>query len=81
VPYSQDAVITEAFHRHDEPNGDVWFTVTTIVDDPTYLNQPFITSSSFRKEADPSKWNPAPCATPAPLEKPVQGRAGGPFGG
>ena len=80
VPYSEDAVVTEAFHRHDEPNGDTWITVTTIVDDPKYLNQPFITSSSFRKEADQSKWNPTACATAAPLEKPVQGRQGGPFG-
>jgi hypothetical protein len=81
VPYSEDASVTEAFHRHDEPNGDVWITVTTIVDDPRYLNQPFITSSEFKKEATPAKWTPTPCATPAPLEKPVQGRAGGPFGG
>jgi hypothetical protein len=81
VPYSQDAAVTEAFYRHDEPNGDVWLTVTTIVDDPTYLNQPFITSTSFKKETDPSKWAPRPCETAAPLEKPVQGRAGGPVGG
>jgi hypothetical protein len=80
VPYSQDAVVTEAFHRHDEPNGDAWITVTTIVEDPANLNQPFITSSSFKKESDTSKWNPRPCATAAPLEKPVQGRAGGPNG-
>jgi hypothetical protein len=77
VPYSQDAIVTEAFQRHDEPNGDVWVTVTTIVEDPTYLNQPFITSTSFRKESDQSKWSPRPCETAAPLEKPVQGRAGG----
>ena len=75
VPYSEDAVVTEAFHRHDEPNGDVWFTVTTIVEDPRYLTQPFITSTSFRTEADQSKWNPAPCQTAAPLEKPLPGRA------
>jgi hypothetical protein len=81
VPYSEDTSVTEAFHRHDEPNGDIWITVTTIVDDPKYLNQPFITSSEFKKEATTTKWNPTPCATPAPLEKPVQGRAGGPFGG
>jgi hypothetical protein len=78
VPYSENAVVTEAFYRHDEPNGDVWLTVTVIVEDPTYLNQPFITSTSFRKENDTSKWNPRPCDTAVPLEKPVQGRAGGP---
>jgi hypothetical protein len=61
VPYSQDAVITEYFDRFRSPNGDEWFSVTTIVDDPTYLNQPFVTSSHFKKEADNSKWAPAPC--------------------
>ena len=40
--------------------------VTTIVDDPKYLQQPFITSSHFKKEADASKWNPAPCSTDPP---------------
>jgi hypothetical protein len=40
---------------------DVWFTVTTTVEDPTYLAQPFITSSNFKREADASKWKPAPC--------------------
>jgi hypothetical protein len=72
VPYSENAVVTEQFDRHDEPNGDSWITVTTIVNDPQYLQQPFITSSSFKKEADNSKWSPAPCQTPPPLEKPVE---------
>jgi len=26
VPYSGDAVLTEHFHRHNAPNGDVWFS-------------------------------------------------------
>ena len=58
VPYSEDAVVTEAFHRHDEPNGDVWFTVTTIVEDPRYLTQPFITSTSFKQETGPVQVEP-----------------------
>ena len=77
VPYSEDAAVTEAFHRHDEPNGDVYFTVTVIVEDPRYLTQPFITSSSFKREPDQSKWTPAPCQTPAPLEPPVKTGQGG----
>jgi hypothetical protein len=60
VPYSEHAVVTEYFDRHVESNGE-WFTVTTIVDDPTYLDQPFITSTHFRKEADGSKWRPTAC--------------------
>lgn len=74
VPVSENAVITEQFDRHDEPNGDKWITVTTIVDDPKYLNDLFITSSSFKKESDTSKWSPSPCETAPPREPPVQAR-------
>jgi hypothetical protein len=82
VPSSEDAVVTESFNRHDEPNGDVWITVTSIVEDARYLTQPFITSTSFRREADESKWNPTPCQTAAPLGKPLPPpRGGGPAGG
>jgi hypothetical protein len=35
--------------------------VTTIVTDPAVLNQPFVTSSHFKKEADGSKWAPSTC--------------------
>jgi hypothetical protein len=62
VPYSENAVVTEYFDRHNESNGDQWFTVTTVVDDSRYLQQPFITSTGFKKEADGGKWRPTPCA-------------------
>ena len=62
VPYSDKAIITEYFVKlPKEPNGSEWFAVNTIVEDPTYLNQPFITSTHFRKEADGAKWSPSPC--------------------
>jgi hypothetical protein len=61
VPYSETAVVTEYFDRHSESNGDEWFTVTTTVDDAKYLNMPFITSTSFKKERDGAKWHPSPC--------------------
>ena len=35
--------------------------VKTIVDDPIYLNVPFITSTHFKKQADSTGWNPRPC--------------------
>jgi len=60
VPYSENAVMTEYFDRH-AAYGTEWFTVTTIVEDPKYLTQSFITSTHFKKEAEGSKWNPAPC--------------------
>jgi hypothetical protein len=42
--------------------GGDWFVVTTVVEDPQYLGQPFITSSNFKKEPDGAKWKPSPCA-------------------
>ena len=60
VPYSENAVVTEYFDRHGGA-GFEWFTVTTVVEDPKYLAEPFVTSSSFRREADASKWRPTPC--------------------
>jgi hypothetical protein len=62
VPYSENTVVTEYFDRFTESTHE-WFTVTTIVEDPTYLTQPFITSSNFRKEPDGSKWRPVPCTS------------------
>jgi hypothetical protein len=45
-----------------EPNGQEWFTVTTIVTDPIYLAAPFVTTTDFRRERDDSKFKPAPCS-------------------
>jgi hypothetical protein len=53
-------MITESFTRY-EAGAQQWFTVMTIVDDPTYLTQPFITSTNFKCEPDGSKWNPTSC--------------------
>jgi hypothetical protein len=61
VPYSENAEVTEYFERYSLPNGDEWFTVTTILRDPQYYNQDVVVSSHFKKESDGSPWNPAPC--------------------
>jgi hypothetical protein len=61
VPYSAETVMTEYFDRFRAPNGDEWLMVTTIVDDPLYLSQPYVTSTHFRRESDRSGWNPADC--------------------
>jgi len=61
VPYSDKAVVTEYYDRTMEDNGDSWLIVTTIVDDPQYLQMPFITSTHFKREADGSKFSPTPC--------------------
>ena len=61
VPYSDKTALTEYYDRTNEPNGDSWLVVTTIVDDPAYLNQPFITSTHFKKQNDQAGWNPTAC--------------------
>jgi hypothetical protein len=61
-------VLTEHINRHDEPNGDQWIMVTSIIEDPKYLTQPFILSTSFKKEADGSKWLPTPCEIDLPRD-------------
>jgi hypothetical protein len=63
VPYGETAKVTEYFDVAPLPNGGQLLVVTTGVDDPRYLTQPFIVSSHFKKEADGSKWDPAPCSS------------------
>ena len=61
VPYSDQTVLTEHFDTFTAPNGDDWLIVTTIVDDPVYHLDRFVTSSHFRRESDRSGWNPTAC--------------------
>jgi len=69
VPYSANATITEYFDKvGPEPNGDVILLVRTVVEDPKYLQVPFITSTHFKLEKDGSKWNPSPCKIDPPVE-------------
>lgn len=63
VPYSDKATVTEYYDLFQEPTGETWFTVTTIVTDPVYLFTPFVTTTDFRKEPDGSKFTPVPCST------------------
>ncbi len=70
VPYSENASITEYFQwLPPHPNGDRWLVVTMAVDDPKYLQQPFYTSTNFKREADGAKWQPTPCRTEPPALK------------
>jgi len=69
IPYSGNATITEYFDKvGPEANGDVILLVRTVVDDPKYLQTPFITSTHFKLEKDGSKWNPSPCKIDPPVE-------------
>jgi hypothetical protein len=61
-PYSGSTVLKEYFDLSKERNGDTWFVVTTVVEDPQYLTEPFVTSTNFKREADGSKWSPTGCS-------------------
>jgi hypothetical protein len=61
VPHSADARVTEYFVVTPVGPSEEALVVTTIVDDPRYLQRPFVVSSHFKRDTDPSRWSPAPC--------------------
>ena len=56
VPYSGNTVLTEYYDVHAE-----YLVITQIVEDPQYLDVPWVTSNHFKREPDGSKWDPRPC--------------------
>jgi hypothetical protein len=69
VPYSASTELIEYFNTHSA-YGDDGFTVTTIVHDPVYLRQDFVTSTTFKKLSDASEWHPVPCTEPDSAAEP-----------
>ena len=63
VPYGESATVTEYFDIAPLPDGGKLLLVTTTVEDPVYLNGPYVVSPHFKKEADGSKWDPTPCSS------------------
>lgn len=63
VPYSEQATVTEHFDVAPLPDGGKLLLVTTVVEDPVYLNGQYIVSPHFKKEPDGSKWDPTPCSS------------------
>jgi hypothetical protein len=60
VPYSANAVITEYFVKLQD-EGQEYLVVTIMVDDPQYLQLPYIKTYQYKKERDASGWAPTPC--------------------
>ena len=60
APHTRATVFVLASPREQAPF-DLTGQWVSVVEDPRYLNQPFITSSHFRREPDASKWMPQPC--------------------
>ena len=64
VPYSERATVSEHFDITSLPDGGgELLLVTTVVEDPVYLNAPYVTSPHFKREPDGSKWDPTPCSS------------------
>ena len=62
IPYSANTTMTEYLARVDDENGDAYLIVTTTVTDPTYLREPYLTTTHFKKISGRSGWNPSPCS-------------------
>lgn len=67
VPYSANTHMTEYFDLVEFPDGTPWLIVTTIIEDPHYLAQPYLLSTHFKKQKEPVTWQPRPCETRPPL--------------
>ena len=67
VPYSGKAVYTEYINRVDGrldgQQGEMYFALTAMVDDPTYLTGPFLRTYQFKRLPDANGWDPTPCWT------------------
>jgi hypothetical protein len=61
IPYSDKTSVTEYYDIVNEPDGEQWMIVKTIVEDPQYLTRSFITSTNLKKQRDATGWNPTPC--------------------
>ena len=65
-PASENATVNETFDVVPGSGATEWLIVETVVEDPTYLRAPMVTSSHFKREPDDSKWNPMPCEVEHP---------------
>jgi hypothetical protein len=60
VPFSANAVLTEYYDLH-KTNGADYLVQTQVLEDPRYLDAPWVVSNHYRREPDGSKWDPEPC--------------------
>jgi hypothetical protein len=62
VPYSEKTTLTEYWDLLNQPNGDQWIVITTVVEDPVNIRGQWITTLNFKKEPNGSKWDPTSCS-------------------
>lgn len=60
VPFSANAVLTEYYDLHKAGNSE-YLVQVQVLEDPRYLDAPWVVSNHFRREPDGSKWDPQPC--------------------
>lgn len=63
VPYSAETTMTEYWDLIAEPTGEQRILLLVTVEDPVYLQQPWIVPVHFKKEPDGAKWDPTPCSS------------------
>jgi hypothetical protein len=63
VPYSERTTVSEHFDIAPLPDGGQLLLVNTVIEDPVYLNAPYVVSPHFKKEPDGSRWDPTPCSS------------------
>jgi hypothetical protein len=61
VPYSSQTRMSESWAVNSDAAGAAWLTVTTTLDDPVYLQVPYVLNSIFQKQPDGTQWDPSPC--------------------
>jgi hypothetical protein len=61
VPYGAGAVLTE-YVTHLDDDGTQYLAITSFLEDPQYLAQPWVRTNQFKKQSDAKGWNPTPCS-------------------
>lgn len=62
VPYGAGAVLTEYVSLLTDDDGTQYLAITSFLEDPQYLVQPWVRTNQYRKQADAKGWNPTPCS-------------------
>jgi hypothetical protein len=71
VPYSEQTTMVEWLDRVDD-EGLSYLVLTSVVKDPMYLSDSYVTSYEFKREPDAAKWHPQPCRIIPPPVKPAK---------
>jgi hypothetical protein len=62
VPYGSGAVLTEDVAHLQDDDGSQYLAITSMLDDAQYLQQPWVRTNQYRKQADATGWNPTLCS-------------------